>query len=81
MPKSSAGEMVVLHFDDQLRPQGVPLVAAARAPPTGASRRTTCESRCPDQGFDEFSDFHTFGRLEAGCKADMMKQSFFIVES
>src|SRR6476660_7573414 len=65
MPKAIAREVVVLNFDDQLRPQRLPLGAAFRAPATRAARSAARKTRRLNQRLHELGDFFSVSRFEA----------------
>src|SRR5688500_8475127 len=49
MPEAAAGEMIVLHFHDQLRLERLPLSRPRGAPATGAARRAPGKAGGLDQ--------------------------------
>src|SRR4051812_20681303 len=72
--------MVVLHFDDQLRLQRLPLGAALRAPAARTARRAARETRWLNQRLDDPRDLLTIRALEARRESNMMQEAVVVIK-
>ncbi len=81
MAKPIAGEMIVLHLDDQLGFQGFPFRGALRAPAAGSTRRIACEPRWSDKLLEAPSESWFFLAGECRREPDVMKQARPVIQA
>ena len=81
MPKSTGREMIVGHFDHKLRRERLPLARTLRAPATRTAWRSAGEAGRANVPFQLLR--HRRLRLggDVRCEADMVQQTFVVVEA
>src|SRR3546814_11662834 len=70
VPESIARDLVVGHFDDELRLQRLPLAASLGAPAAGAAGRTAREAGRRDQRLESLRQLRSIGAGNGGGEAD-----------
>src|SRR5436309_2769082 len=80
MAKPLTGEVVVLDFDDQLRLKRFPLARPASAPPAGTAGGISRKARAAPQWLKYFDQIGPVFRREAGCKADVIQETFVVIQ-
>ena len=81
MAKTSAGEVIELHLDDQFVLERLPFHGVLRAPATQAAGGFAGEAGRLDQFLQLFREERPFFGADGGTKADVVEQSFVVVES
>jgi hypothetical protein len=79
--KATAGEMVELHFDYNLRAQRMPLRGALGAPSTRPPGRLPGETRRPDQFFQLTGQIGPRLSADRRRKPNMIERALVIVET
>jgi hypothetical protein len=75
-----AREVVVAHLDDQPRGERLPLARALGAPAAGPARRAAGETGIPFQRDHDVGDLLAIRNRETRREANMVEQSFVVVE-
>src|SRR3546814_14988827 len=73
VPESIARDLVVGHFDDELRLQRLPLAASLGAPAAGAAGRTAREAGRRDQRLESLRQLPPIGSGNGGGAAHMLE--------
>ena len=81
MAESAPGEVIVLHLNNELRSQRLPLLATTRAPAALSAGTASRKPRWFDQGSYDLRDPLTFVLFETGCEANVVKQTGFVIQS
>src|SRR4051794_34312123 len=77
----AAGEMVVLHLDDELGRERLEFAGALGAPATGAAGRPAGEAGGLAQGFETFGELAALGGGDRRRETDMVQQSVVAVQA
>src|SRR5438105_11873300 len=81
MPETAAGEMIVSHFDDDLRSDWLPFAGSFGTPATRTAGSVARKSRPLLQRFKLLRQRAPFARFESRSKPDVMEQAVVIVEA
>ncbi len=81
MAEAAAGEVIVLHLDDELRRERLPFRRALCAPSAGPARRLSGKPRLPDELLQLGGELRALFRREARGEPDVMQQAFVIVQA
>src|SRR3546814_3858607 len=81
VPESIARDLVVGHFDDELRLQRLPLAASLGAPAAGAAGRTAREAGRRDQRLASLRQLRPIGAGSGGGDADMVELALGIIKT
>src|SRR5690348_4906571 len=81
MPEAAAGEVIVLHLDDELRRERLPLARPLGAPPAGPTGRLAGEAGRLDQLLELLRDRRLLVVGDVAREAHVMQQAAFIIEA
>jgi hypothetical protein len=80
MPEAIAGDLIVAHFDDHLRPQWLPFGGALGVPSARTSRCRTGEAGRQDQPLQPLCQRLPIEMMECRGKADVIEPALIVIE-
>src|SRR5512146_424473 len=81
MTETSARDLIVAHFDDELRLQRLPLAGTLGVPPARTARRIPGEARRLDQPLKVSRQLVPLLCGNRGCEADVIEQAPLVIEA